>query len=435
MSVRPQDLVFFAGGECLARHGVLVRRTSIGEDVPETFSRSSVASYISKGGLLRTAAAGIPRVSYLDLDGSRQWVTPALRLENGSTNRMLRSREYDNAAWTKTRVTVTANATAGPDGVATADKIVEDTSDNTHIVYQAPSGATPTDNVASSFFADVKAAERTWVRVRIDRKDGSIVGAYFNLATGAIGTKTADQAWITPLANGFYRCAVSTDVLSGGSPVVGVVQIASGDSGGGGGYAGDGSSGIYLADAQFEVDAKFPSSLIPTAGSVVSRANDDFSYTFPHFVQPFTVFVDAIVNVRGVAGTGTNYGFFTIGDPTATTEWALGRVDGVTGKVASQHGTASSLHTTALLASPVVTFGSRVKSRHVFRADGTNIVGASINGAAEAVSAASSPARLLTTFTEKVIRVGNGTNQRGYLDLLALKVALGEYTLEEMVGA
>ena len=47
-------------------------------------------------------------------------------------NLQVYSQDFDNAAWSKARVTVSANATTAPDGTLTADKIVETTDSGAH---------------------------------------------------------------------------------------------------------------------------------------------------------------------------------------------------------------------------------------------------------------------------------------------------------------
>jgi hypothetical protein len=62
--------------------------------------------------------ADVPRLDYL---GSS---CPSLLLEPQRTNLALYSEQFDNAAWTKTNVTVTANDEVSPDGYVNADKLI-----------------------------------------------------------------------------------------------------------------------------------------------------------------------------------------------------------------------------------------------------------------------------------------------------------------------
>lgn len=50
-------------------------------------------------------------------------------IQMGGTNLLLRSSEFDNAAWSKSNVTVTANSTTAPDGTMAADTLASGTGD------------------------------------------------------------------------------------------------------------------------------------------------------------------------------------------------------------------------------------------------------------------------------------------------------------------
>jgi hypothetical protein len=80
MKPRAQDIIFSAGGDVLERFGVFVQRTSPGEDVPETFTRSSIAGYRDRAGAMRAAAANVPRPEMLDPDGDGEYDVPSLLL-------------------------------------------------------------------------------------------------------------------------------------------------------------------------------------------------------------------------------------------------------------------------------------------------------------------------------------------------------------------
>jgi hypothetical protein len=62
--------------------------------------------------------SGLPRLDYL---GS---TCPRLLLEPQRTNLALYSEQFDNAAWTKSNATVTANTSVSPDGYTNADTVV-----------------------------------------------------------------------------------------------------------------------------------------------------------------------------------------------------------------------------------------------------------------------------------------------------------------------
>lgn len=86
-----------------------------------TFTRASTGTYFDLAGVMQTAAINAVRVSYTM--GSPTTPPQAL-IEPAATNLLTYSDQFDNAAWTKTLVTVTANYAVAPDGTATADRVV-----------------------------------------------------------------------------------------------------------------------------------------------------------------------------------------------------------------------------------------------------------------------------------------------------------------------
>lgn len=188
-----------------------------------------------------------------------------LLIEEQRTNLLTFSEQFDNAAWTKTGSSITANATIAPNGTTTADKLVEDTANSTHGTSQLPS-LTATRHTFS-FYA--KAAERNWLRITC--VDGV---AFVNLSTGVFGTVsagtvsfTADS--ITSVGNGWYRVQVSFIAASGANTVL--IRLTTGD--GVNIYTGDGTSGAFLWGAQLEAGA-FATSYIPTTSAQVTRSAD-----------------------------------------------------------------------------------------------------------------------------------------------------------------
>lgn len=80
--------------------------------------RATTATYVGSDGLIKTALANEVRFDYTN--GS----CPSILVEPQRTNLVLRSKEFDNAIWTKTAgVVVTSNSETSPDGTLTADTI------------------------------------------------------------------------------------------------------------------------------------------------------------------------------------------------------------------------------------------------------------------------------------------------------------------------
>jgi hypothetical protein len=155
------------------------------------------------------------------------------------------TQEFANAAWTKTRTTISANVAVDPQGFMTADKLVDDTTASaTHFISVA---ATRIGVNVISIYA--KKAERDFVRIASTNSTTS--GAFFNLSTGQLGT-TGGTAFVTAsivdVGNGWYRCSMTTTdtgtVFFGASPSDGTLS-----------YTGDGTSGIFIWGAQISDSA------------------------------------------------------------------------------------------------------------------------------------------------------------------------------------
>ena len=84
------------------------------------FERNGKGTRVNKDGLIETIGTSVDDLARLDLLNNN---CPSLLIEPLRTNRQVRSEELDNASWSKTNTTVTANQTTAPTGELTADKL------------------------------------------------------------------------------------------------------------------------------------------------------------------------------------------------------------------------------------------------------------------------------------------------------------------------
>jgi hypothetical protein len=220
---------------------------------------------------LLTAANNVARFDHDPITGE----SLGLLIEEQRTNLLLRSEEFNNASWTKTRSSITANVIVAPDGTLTGDKLVEDTSNNTHILVQ---NVSVTSGTTYTFSCYAKAAERP--RIQLRAVYTSNIAVVFDLIAGtsiAVSGSPAASS-ITHVGNGWYRCTI-TGAADATQAFPFQFRI---DDGAGQSYTGDGYSGIYIWGAQLEEGA-FATSYIPTVSSQVTRSADSATMTGTNF--------------------------------------------------------------------------------------------------------------------------------------------------------
>lgn len=248
-------------------------RFDLGQFDPRiTFTRNSTATYFGSDGLLKIAAANEPRIDHDPVTGECK----GFLVEEARTNRLTYSEQFDNVSWTKLNATVTANAVVAPDGTLTADKLVENTSNAAHFLYQdTPSIAANTVSTGTVF---AQLGERRYLQLRVTDPSNANnhVRAVFDLQTGTVtetmnvGVASGGVASIDPDGAGRYRCSVSG--IPSTSPGIGTrleIYLMSAPAGTAV-YTGNGISGIYIWGAQLEANA-FPTSYIPTPATFTSR--------------------------------------------------------------------------------------------------------------------------------------------------------------------
>ena len=422
MALAP-DLLYL-GGECLSRLGTLTQRSAPWEDEAETFTRTGQAQYVERNGVLKLADANLARVEWVSPDSAGLRSTPALLLEDASTNGFTRAEALDNAVWVKARCSITADDETAPDGAATMDKIVEDgTASSTHNVKRNTPTLTNDTNQAFSFFA--KADERTELRAELVGKDGATNSAFFDLAAGVVGTTVNCTARIEALANGIYRCFVETvDCGNGGTtPVIGIFLSSGSETLT---YNGDSASGLHVWGIDYEVDKSFCSSYVQTVASTVTRNVEVFYADFPWAPQEMTVYAKFIelgtvqissarvLQISNAANadarlflieSGGFYRFQHDNGPTA---------------VSSTQAVAPSL-------------GDTVELRGLLASTGRCTIGQSINSAAEVVAAQSGAAALAAAWSGERCYINSvGTTGKGFAAFEAVKINRGTKTMAEM---
>lgn len=175
------------------------------------------------------------------------------------------SQEFDISAWAKTRVTVTANNTAAPDGTSTAELVTQETGQtNAGAVFRA-SFVYPAAPLTFSVFA--KADAKTFVRIAFFNSGGSPVNTWFNLQTGAVGTTDAGiTASIVSAGSGWYRCICTYTPVSSYTQQAGGIYVSDTDNS----LTVVDSGGIYIWGAQLE-QRSAPTAYTPTTTAPITN--------------------------------------------------------------------------------------------------------------------------------------------------------------------
>ena len=242
-----------------------------------SFSRASaVATRVNSLGLIEAVPAETARFDYNPVTLSIR----GLLIEDQRTNVVPYSDQFENVSWTKVSSSISANATASPDGTVNADKLVEDTSNGVHHVQR---GVTPLSGINYTGSVYVKAAERQAVGLILVGGGTADSGIWVNLTNGAFirqsGTPVSFS--ISDAGNGYYRIS-TTKTTSSTATLTLRVSLSNNTATAPSSYQGDGVSGFFVWGAQIEAGSGV-TSYIPTAASAVTRDADVATITGTNF--------------------------------------------------------------------------------------------------------------------------------------------------------
>ena len=267
-----------------------------------TFARSgNTATVTNSSGVIVGINANLPRFDHDPIT----LACKGLLIEEPRANICTYSEQFDNASgWTVTRSSISANVldTLAPDGLNTADKLVEDTTASaSHFVSNVNPAITIT--TVYTFSCYVKAAERTQVRLLLSNNFSPNPNAFFDLTNGTVlsSANTVSAPTITPAGNGWYRCSINGTSFASGNGSALIFTAVGGTSS----YTGNGTSGIYIWGAQLEAGA-FATSYIPTTSAALTRNADVATMTGTNFSDWYSApqgAFDCAVIPKSVSGT------------------------------------------------------------------------------------------------------------------------------------
>ena len=234
-----------------------------------TFTRASSGTYVGSQGLILTATANEPRFDHNPTTGE----SLGLLVEEQRTN-LLRWSE-DSSQWlAPLNATLTQNAATAPDGMATADQMLETTASGLHT--QDVTDFVFVQGTTYTYSVFVKSIGGRNFEIGFPTPIFSNRFARFNLSTGIVqGTDAGVTASITAFPNGWYRCsATSVCSTGGGARPSNFINNASFARN----YVGEADKGILVWGTQLEAAAS-PTSYIFTTTSAVTRSADVASIT------------------------------------------------------------------------------------------------------------------------------------------------------------
>jgi hypothetical protein len=160
-------------------------------------------------------------------------------------NLALYSEEFNNAAYSLTESSITANAINSPIGTLTADKLVENTSNDLHRVGQGSISVISGEVYTFSFY--VKAAERNELELQRINTSGTVFNSISvttaNLTNGTLSVgSNVTASSIENVGSGWYRISISLTAIANGSGGFNIGMQKNGSVF----YQGDGVSGVYV---------------------------------------------------------------------------------------------------------------------------------------------------------------------------------------------
>jgi hypothetical protein len=418
MTSRRTDLLFHAGGEAVEQYGTIVRKTLRDDDNGYTATRSgTVGPYVDFDGVLRAAAANIPRVDWQDGDAY-------LLLEATRTNLVTSD---DFSAWTAVQSPTVTGSVSDPAGGTGAYTIHDSGAGNLEYIYHGVTftgDATTTavfvvreNTMPASGSQDLLIVDATAGLSRLRLK----ITAWSNgepTVTASTGTYLGKRE----IGNGYWALyGEATGVVVGNTNRLRIEPANSNSV--------SGSIDVYRANAY---NNNVPGFSILDASEF--RRADSFYADFPYPPQAMTLYVKFVERGTLAGAIPSSERVVHIGSTSSVgyPRFLLyAHPDGVY-KCAHDNGTTTVVAgTTSTLSA--TSYGDVVELRGVLNADGSVTIGQSINSGTEETSTDSTAVTLGTAWADTRIWINSvGSAFYGVSQYRSVKVARGAKTMAEM---
>jgi hypothetical protein len=252
-------------------------------------SGSLTGYFFATGSTILIEAANAPYTGTID-NFSIKALTGNHRFQSTSANRpvvsarvnlLTKTEQFDDAAWSKSGATVTANVITAPNGALTADKLVETSALAQHATFTSATLAATT--YTSIVYAKKDEGPQRWLNL-FPQGTGVSASAIFDVTNGIVTATSGAQyidSDITPVGNDWYLCSIT--FTGAAVSVTNVVYLSNSGTTSAPGYTGNGTSGIYIWGAD----------LRPTTQGVnlpayqrVNTSTDYDSTGFPVYIKP-----------------------------------------------------------------------------------------------------------------------------------------------------
>jgi hypothetical protein len=353
------------------------------------------------------------------------WIGGARTLlcEVAGTNLCLRSQEFDNASWSKSNCSATANSATAPDGTLTADTLTSSTT-----AGQAAQTVTFTADGEKCFAVFLKAGTSTRSQVYIRDSTAGVtrhaVNVTWTAGVPSLATNSGSGTLfpVEALGNGWYRILISaTGVVAANSNAVAILPDTL-----------VGTNAVYAWGAQAE-NATVPSSYTPTTTATVTRATDSLYFPFTAAPQEMTVYVRG-VNVGVYTPDGSNYRVLQIGAANLATDARLAMGKNTANQHFAQYDDGSTEVTSQGAFGATVTHGDTIEHRAVLSATWTVRSHGTIDDGSEAsasASGASGSAASWAAGNNRLYLTGGLSSNNGSFAYTHVAISAGTKTLDE----
>ena len=220
------------------------------------------------------------QVNTIAADGNSYTIVAATAAH---VNYLLRSEELDNAAWTKTEVTVAANGANDSTGTATLDKLTETLNNNLHSATQTVSTSPAQTWYLQAEFKNSSGTRTGFLGIYDPAAPSNTVRAYFDLSTGTVtaatnfGNASGATASIVDLGGGLYRCRLSGQPNTSGTQTAVYVGLSQDSTVS---YVGDGSSAIFVGRVDLGLTNGNYTANVATAPTPVTGGGSAITYQY-----------------------------------------------------------------------------------------------------------------------------------------------------------